>query len=104
MTLLVKILLITSLYLPNNDSTSTYLNRYNPNFLHIDIFTNTAEESLTENLVPIFNQETKQENNSDLKFYKPYTAKNTFVDFIHSNSLNKLLPYLIDQPPPAFYC
>lgn len=103
MILLVKILVITSLYLPNNENVYSHFDYYNTNFFFIDFITNSTEESITESFIPFFNQKTKQENNNDLKFYKSCTTNNRFINSIQSSFLYRLLPFLIDQPPPVYH-
>lgn len=101
MTLLANILLLISSYLPNNAIT-TFVDKYFiSNISTIEILFDSPADNNTENSLPSFNHE--QENQINYKTYCFYDVKKVITHNIYSNFIFRLLPFMIDEPPPFRY-
>ena len=101
MTLLVKILLITSSYFPNNGNLVNHFSYFNPNYILFEIISSPAEDSLTENLIPSSNNEAKSEKEINFKQFNPNVVQKLRTTSLQIHFIYRLLPFLIDQPPPS---
>lgn len=99
MTLLANILLIVFSNLPSN-GTSSYNDKYfKPVFLNFEITFNSQAEDNSENYISFhkFDQEKKiNSETSNLNNTNKIVAENIYTSFI-----SRLLPFLIDEPPPG---
>lgn len=99
MTLLASILLIVFSHLSYNVISNDNDKYFSPVFLNFEInFLSPAEES-SEKSISFYNADQEKEINSELnilKDTKKIVDQNLYTSFIY-----RLLPFLIDEPPPG---
>ncbi len=100
MIILLNILLITLSHTTDN-GTSKYNEKYfNQNFFVVEINLNSPAEYNSENYISTNSIEKERKINnefSSLNNTKEVAAENIYTSFIL-----RLLPFLIDEPPPSF--
>jgi len=98
MTLLINILIIVSSYLPQGSISNSRDKTINPHYSRVSLMLSLPEENKQENFLPTFDH--KKEIIKE--FFWPTKAFNTNNPNISTSLLNRLLPSLIDVPPPLF--
>lgn len=99
MTLLVNILFFVSSYLPNNGITSLADKYFISNLSTIQVLFDSPADNTTENNNSSFNQE--QKNQISYKTFCSSDFKKMISQNIPTNFLFRLLPFMIDEPPPC---
>ena len=98
MTLLINILIIVSSYLPQDSISYSRDKSINPHHSRVSLMLSFSEENKQENFLSSFGP--KKEIIKE--FFCPtedFTTTNTNISV---SLLNRLLPSLIDVPPPLF--